>query len=252
MTAVTGASPYQTAVDPTIATVTASGGRTLTFAAGANTITASSGSFVSDGFVVGGIVYPDGTASNSTGGGFIISGVTATVITVTGGVVNEGPLSGGQTLQGTNKNRYLFGSELQNGRWGHYLQVSFGPSFPGQITFLWDSGPGLPNNFTEWGDDGITVLVKHGVHGTWGSGQTDVVFSAFKPSDGTTLVSSTTRSVTAADADYYTMRISKASLDAASFAPGDEIRLKLVATEQVAPSSGNFDYFRVGPISADF
>lgn len=79
--------------------VTAAGGRTLTFAASGKTITASSGSFISDGFVVGQTLTSAGTSSNN--GTFTITNVTALVITVSETVVNEGPLSSTATLNAT-------------------------------------------------------------------------------------------------------------------------------------------------------
>ena len=79
--------------------VVASGGRTLTFAdSNPDTVTASSGSFISDGYVVGQQLTVAGTASNN--GTFTIAVVTALVITViaTDTFAAEGPLSGGETL----------------------------------------------------------------------------------------------------------------------------------------------------------
>jgi len=77
--------------------VTASGGRTLTFAdANPDTITASSGSFISDGYKAGMTLTVAGTASNN--GTFTITAVTATVITVSGALAAEGPLNATATL----------------------------------------------------------------------------------------------------------------------------------------------------------
>lgn len=83
---------------PVSSTVTAAGGRTLTFAASGQTITASSGDFTSEDFVVGQTLTVAGTSSNN--GTFIITAVTATVITVASGIVDEGPLSATATLNG--------------------------------------------------------------------------------------------------------------------------------------------------------
>lgn len=79
--------------------VTASGGRTLTFAdANPDTITASSGSFISDGYSKGQTLTVAGTSSNN--GTYTIASVTATVITLisTDTLVAEGPLSATATL----------------------------------------------------------------------------------------------------------------------------------------------------------
>lgn len=78
--------------------VTASGGRTLTFAAAGDTVTASSGSFVSDGYKIGMRLVVAGTTSNN--GTFAIVNVSATVITVAAGFADEGPLSATATLDG--------------------------------------------------------------------------------------------------------------------------------------------------------
>jgi hypothetical protein len=71
----------------------ASATRTLTFNAAAHTITASSGSFLTDGIAIGDAIYSN-TPLNSGYLG-IASNVTATVITFAAGLVNEGPLSAG-------------------------------------------------------------------------------------------------------------------------------------------------------------
>lgn len=76
--------------------VTASGGRTLTFAASGSTITASSGSFVTEGYVVGMKLTVAGTSSNN--GTYTIASVSATVIEVEESLTNEGPLSSTATL----------------------------------------------------------------------------------------------------------------------------------------------------------
>ncbi len=74
-----------------IPTVTAATGRTLTFSTTADTITASSGSFIYDGFEVGDSLVVTGTSSNN--GTLTITDVTTTVITVSQNLTNEGPLS---------------------------------------------------------------------------------------------------------------------------------------------------------------
>lgn len=81
--------------------ITASGGRTLTFAnsGSADTITASSGDFSADGYYVGMIVTIAGTSSNDITTGPIAS-VTATVLTFGAdtSLTNEGPISSTATL----------------------------------------------------------------------------------------------------------------------------------------------------------
>lgn len=70
---------------------TMSGTPTLTFDATAHTITRSVGSFISDGFAVGDEFTVAGTTSNN--GSYTISSLSATVITLASGLVNEGPVS---------------------------------------------------------------------------------------------------------------------------------------------------------------
>lgn len=76
--------------------ITASGGRTLTFATASDTITASSGDFASDGYYIGMILTVAGTSNNN--GTYTITNVTATVITVAENLTDEGPLSSTATL----------------------------------------------------------------------------------------------------------------------------------------------------------
>ena len=77
--------------------LTASGGRTLTWATAADTITASSGSFHTDGYVIGDKLIVTGTTSNN--GTYTITALTPTVITVSENLVNEGPLSATATIK---------------------------------------------------------------------------------------------------------------------------------------------------------
>lgn len=80
--------------------VVSSGGRTLTFAdANPDTITASAGDFLADGLRPGMRVAVD---SPLNAGVYLIAEVTATVLTLvaTEALVAEGPLSGGETLNG--------------------------------------------------------------------------------------------------------------------------------------------------------
>lgn len=79
--------------------VTASGGRTLTFAdANPDTITASSGDFTSEGYVAGQQLTVANSTSND--GTYTIASVTSTVITLisTDTLVAEGPVSSTTTL----------------------------------------------------------------------------------------------------------------------------------------------------------
>ena len=84
--------------------VTASVGRTLTFAASGATVTASTGSFVSDGYAVGMTLTVTGSSSNN--GTSTITVVSALVLTVSGTFVNEGPLSATAALAGVAPNTY--------------------------------------------------------------------------------------------------------------------------------------------------
>jgi len=90
---------------PNATEITASGGRTLTFAevgGSGDTITASSGSFISDGYKVGMVVTIAGSASNNITTGPIAS-LTATVLTFGSDTdfANEGPVSATTTLNAT-------------------------------------------------------------------------------------------------------------------------------------------------------
>lgn len=76
--------------------VTASGGRTLTFATAGDTITASTGDFTSDGYEVGMTLVVAGTSSND--GSYTLTNVAATVLTVAENLTNEGPISSTATL----------------------------------------------------------------------------------------------------------------------------------------------------------
>lgn len=252
---VTGGSPYQTGAS--VQNVVASGGRTLTFAAGANTITASSGDFTTE-FSVGQLVAISGTTSNNGLSG-TISGLTATVMTVAAALVNEGPLSATARVDGFSTARILAGAELQNGRYGHYIQISQGPGFPSLLTILFDSGPGLPTGFSEWGAGGISIECKVGKHDAWPApgGITETfTLALLDPADGTTVLASATRAVTAIDADYdQTLAIDKATLDALGLQAGDEIRLKLTVQESGVGGSGPgddmFPFIRFGKLTVD-
>jgi hypothetical protein len=89
---------------PNATQVTASAGRTITFADGGgspDTITASTGDFAADGYQAGMLVTVAGTTSNN--GTFTLATVTATVLTLiaSDALTNEGPLSATATLDAT-------------------------------------------------------------------------------------------------------------------------------------------------------
>lgn len=81
---------------PAATEIVAAGGRTLTFAASGKTITASSGSFLADGYRPGRDLVVAGSSDNN--GTFTIVSVTATVIVVEEDLTDEGPLSATATL----------------------------------------------------------------------------------------------------------------------------------------------------------
>lgn len=72
----------------------------VTFAATGHTITRVGGSFVTDGFAVGQVVTIAGTTDNNGVIG-VLTGVSATVLTFASGVVNEGPLTSGVSISGS-------------------------------------------------------------------------------------------------------------------------------------------------------
>lgn len=96
--------------------VTASGGRTLTFAATGGTITASSGDFTGESFHPGMTLTVAGTTSNN--GDYTIDSVTATVITVSSSdtLVDEGPLSATATLDAAQA-----GFDTSGARYAHII-----------------------------------------------------------------------------------------------------------------------------------
>jgi hypothetical protein len=67
------------------------GTQTLTFAVTANTITRSAGSWIADGFAIDDQVTVSGTVSNNVTG--TVTALTATVMTVSAALANEGPTS---------------------------------------------------------------------------------------------------------------------------------------------------------------
>lgn len=81
-----GSSPDLTPEGP-ISTAVITGYSTLTFAASTDTITRNVGSFLTEGFKVGDAVTIDGTSSND--GEFVITALTATVMTFAAGLADE-------------------------------------------------------------------------------------------------------------------------------------------------------------------
>lgn len=69
------------------------GSPTLTFSASAHTITRSSGSFITDGFVNSDPIWVSGTISNNISQ-VAVSTVSATILSFPSGLTNEGPVSG--------------------------------------------------------------------------------------------------------------------------------------------------------------
>jgi hypothetical protein len=80
-----------------VATLTAAGGRTLTWAT-PNTITASSGNFLTDGYEIGDHILVAGCTAARNNGWFTLTNVTETVLTLQETVTNEGPLSATATI----------------------------------------------------------------------------------------------------------------------------------------------------------
>jgi hypothetical protein len=78
--------------------VTAAGGRTLSFNAASKAISASTGSYLTDGYTIGDVIIVTGTSSNN--GYFSILSVAATVMTVRETLVNEGPLNSIANISG--------------------------------------------------------------------------------------------------------------------------------------------------------
>src|SRR6185437_13853714 len=73
--------------------VSMTGSPSITFASGGHTITRATGSFITDGFVVGNTVTVGGSTSNNGTHGPITS-LSATVMTFASGITTEGPDSG--------------------------------------------------------------------------------------------------------------------------------------------------------------
>jgi hypothetical protein len=255
----------------TLLTLTASVGRTLSFAG--STITASSGSFTADGWTAGMGLFIDSGGFCPNDGFYVIATVGTTTMTVVTGstqVVNlntvtlagfttAGPYAVLVVLDGTSSKELLFGEELINGGWGSYAQLAitggesagFAPAADATIT--WSEGPGLPPGFGEWGSDGLWLKVKVLARGTWGAEDVQLDLSVLDPADGTTKILTTTRNVTVVqDSDYVKLQLAKADLDALSLVAGTAIRLILAVNLNAAAVANLYPYVRVGPISGDF
>ncbi len=95
----------------TTATAVVTGRQALTFAAAGNTVTRSSGSWISDGFAVGQVVTFAGTASNNFTA--TITALTATVMSFSSGVANETVGIGiGSAVQSLTKAAWMAAQDL--------------------------------------------------------------------------------------------------------------------------------------------
>lgn len=101
---------------------TMTGAPTLTFNAGAETITRSAGSFVTDGFAVGDVITISGSASNNITKD--VTAVTATVLTLSGGLANEGPV-GNVSIVGSNGLTFAAGGNTITRSGGSWLNDGF-------------------------------------------------------------------------------------------------------------------------------
>jgi hypothetical protein len=154
--------------------VTASGGRTLTFAeAGANdTITASSGSFITDGFLAGQTITVTGTTSNN--GVFTINagGVTATVLTLSGSddLADEGPLSSAATLTVALMHKFNFmqGSGNSINTYSTSYSRAFGKD--NTVGLKYSSAHGENNSITGVGDSYTSGINVFGRDNVWAQG----------------------------------------------------------------------------------
>jgi hypothetical protein len=135
-----------------------------------------------------------------------------------------------------------------------YFRVSYSPE-DGDFSLEFACGPGLPADFTEWGDEGISMLhkVTDGAgDGVWnGSTEQLITLSVFDPADGTTEISAS-RSVTTDDAGYTLLTIDKATLDAVGFLPGDMIRLKVTGDRVDWGGAGTYVELRIASFSLDY
>ena len=118
--------------------VSAAGGRTLTFSASGKTITASTGSWIQDGYEVGHRIKITGTASNDAAG--TISALTATVMTlgVLDTVVDEGPLSSTAVIDGT-FGPFGYINDIIGTVAADNLQLGVATALEGFVLDLWES-----------------------------------------------------------------------------------------------------------------
>lgn len=214
---------------------TASGGRTFTFAStfatrsafgGIGTLTASSGSFITDGWAVGDQVRITGTTSNNFDG--IIVALTATVMTIQrpGGVlVAEGPLGATARI----RDRiipYIARDDFSRYRTSWVMGCDLAD---GSFDVLWDGGITVPDTFLSFGPAGISIDVRvRGISTAYvvgafsSSTDFDVTFYVLDPADGTTEIPVVVN-YSASDTDYVTLTIDPADLT--SVQAGDVLRV---------------------------
>lgn len=189
-----GSSALPPVATTTVKLATGSGGRTLTFAAAGavNTITASTGSFTTDGFVAGDSIIVSGTTSND--GQYVLSTVAATVLTIIPAqpLVNEGPITTG-TITGSVLaaaaqeltlaaawNRSLGGNNTNQGieltlatipAGGHYTEIylgtasSFTPTDVNRVGYAGMPGGNTPFSLYNASNNKIDTLTQAGYGG---------------------------------------------------------------------------------------
>lgn len=102
--------------------MTAAVGRTLTFATAGDTITASTGDFLADGLRAGQTITVAGTSSNN--GSKTLTNVTATVLTVSDNLTDEGPINSTATIT---RNDYALDQNVDytvDAVWGRIMFLS--------------------------------------------------------------------------------------------------------------------------------
>ena len=116
-------------------TITASGGRTLTFNS-AKTIIASSGNFIFDGYVIGDVIDISGTTGNNKTA--TIGAITSTQLTILETLTTEGTYSANATLTGrpvVNDTRYYYVLRKYN---------SVGVYYDSEPQEVWVHNPQIP------------------------------------------------------------------------------------------------------------
>lgn len=96
---------------------------TLQIAAAGKTWTRPSGSFITDGFAVGDYITSSGFTNAANNGTFLISAISATVITCTTatGLVNEGPIAAGKVGRNVRPSFTVEKGHLANGNYLPFL-----------------------------------------------------------------------------------------------------------------------------------